>query len=75
MRRIEVAKIEFPILRTQVDFETGALPSALVQPQEDMRWAVFVFPLWHGTMPAFFKGFLEQIFRPGLPWNTRRKAF
>ena len=68
VRRIEVAKLEFALLRTQSDFETGALPSALVQPREDMRWAqhwVFLFPLWHGTMPAFFKGFLEHIFRPG----------
>ena len=33
-----------------------------------MRWAehwVFLFPLWHGTLPALFKGFLEHIFRPG----------
>ena len=29
VRRIEVAKLEFPLLRTQVDFETGALPPAL----------------------------------------------
>jgi multimeric flavodoxin WrbA len=58
VRRIEVAKLEFPLLRTQADFETGALPPALVQPRDDMRWAepwVFLFPLWHGTMPALFK--------------------
>jgi putative NADPH-quinone reductase len=30
VRRIEVAKLEFPMLRTQADFETGTLPSALV---------------------------------------------
>ncbi len=68
VRRIEVAKLEFPLLRTQSEFEAGALPPALLQPREDMRWAqhwVFIFPLWHGTMPAFFKGFLEHIFRPG----------
>ena len=32
-----------------------------------MRWAehwLFLFPLWHGTMPALLKGFLEQILRP-----------
>jgi putative NADPH-quinone reductase len=68
VRRIDVAKLKFSLLRTQVEFETGALPSTLAQPQEDMRWAehwVFLFPLWHGTMPALFKGFLEHIFRPG----------
>lgn len=68
VRRIDVATLEFPLLRTQEDFEKGAVPPALVGPQDDMRWAehwVFVFPLWHGTMPALLKGFLEHIFRPG----------
>ena len=52
---------------TQLDFETGELPPALVQSRDDMRWAehwVFLIPLWHGTMPVLFKGF-EHIFRPG----------
>ena len=35
VRRIEVAQLAFPLLRTQADFETGALPPALVQPSED----------------------------------------
>jgi putative NADPH-quinone reductase len=39
IRRIEVGKLEFTLLRTQLDFETGALPPALAQPREDMRWA------------------------------------
>ena len=68
VRRTEVAQLDFPLLRTQEEFEAGALPAALVQPQADMRWAehwVFLFPLWHGTMPALLKGFLEQVFRPG----------
>jgi putative NADPH-quinone reductase len=50
VRRIEVAKLEFPLLRTQVDFETGALPPTLAQPREDMRWAEhWVFRLCHVT--------------------------
>ena len=78
VRRIEVAGLEFSLLRTQVDFETGALPPALVQPCEDMRWAehwVFLFPLWHGTMPALFKGFLEHIFRPGFAMAYNKGGF
>jgi putative NADPH-quinone reductase len=74
VRRIEVAHLEFPLLRTQADFETGELPPALVQPRDDMRWAehwVFLFPLWHGTMPALLKGFLEHIFRPGFTMDYR----
>jgi putative NADPH-quinone reductase len=78
VRRIEVAKLEFPLLRTQLEFETGALPPALLQPCEDMRWAqhwVFLFPLWHGSMPALFKGFLEHIFRPGFAMEYKKGGF
>ncbi len=78
VRRIEVARLEFPLLRTQQEFETGALPPALAQPRDDMRWAehwVFLFPLWHGTMPALFKGFLEHIFRPGFAMEYQKEGF
>ncbi|MBF6991986.1 NAD(P)H-dependent oxidoreductase [Cupriavidus sp. IK-TO18] len=78
VRRIEVAKLDFPLLRTQAEFETGTLPPALERPREDMRWAehwVFLFPLWHGTMPALFKGFLEHIFRPGFAMDYKEKGF
>ncbi len=78
VRCIEVAKLEFPLLRTQAEFETGTLPPALVQARDDMRWAehwVFLFPLWHGTMPALFKGFLEHIFRPGFAMEYDQKGF
>jgi putative NADPH-quinone reductase len=78
VRRIEVAKLEFSLLRTQVEFETGVLPPALVQPRDDMRWAqhwVFLFPLWHGTMPALLKGFLEHIFRPGFALEYKKEGF
>ena len=78
VRRVEVAKLDFPLLRTQADFETGELPPALVQARDDMRWAehwVFLFPLWHGTMPALFKAFLEHIFRPGFAMEYREKQF
>jgi putative NADPH-quinone reductase len=78
VRRIDVAKLDFPLLRTQEEFEKGVLPPVLAQPQEDMRWAehwVFLFPLWHGTLPALFKGFLEQIFRPGFTMEYKKKGF
>jgi putative NADPH-quinone reductase len=78
VRRIEVARLDFPLLRTQAEFEGGELPPALVQARDDMRWAehwVFLFPLWHGTMPALLKGFLEHIFRPGFAMEYREKQF
>ncbi len=78
VRRIEVARLDFPLLRTQAEFESGELPPALTQARDDLRWAehwVFLFPLWHGTMPALLKGFLEQIFRPGFAMEYREKGF
>ncbi|MFQ6184772.1 NAD(P)H-dependent oxidoreductase [Sinorhizobium meliloti] len=78
VRRIDVAKLEFPLLRTQEDFETGALPPDLEHAREDMRWAehwVFLLPLWHGTMPALLKGFIEHIFRPGFAMEYRKRGF
>jgi putative NADPH-quinone reductase len=78
VRRIDIARLDFPLLRSQAEFEAGALPAPLAQAQEDLRWAehwVVVFPLWHGTMPALLKGFLEQIFRPGFAVAYRKGGF
>ena len=36
---------------------------------------MFVFPLWLGTMPTLFKGFLEHIFRPGFAMEYRKSGF
>jgi putative NADPH-quinone reductase len=55
VRRIEVAGLDFPLLRSQQDWEQGSLPAALTQAQADITWAqhlVFFFPLWLGDMPA-----------------------
>lgn len=68
VRLIDVAKLDFPILRTKEDFERGAPPESIREAQNAITWAdhlVLFFPLWHGTMPALFKAFLEQVFRYG----------
>lgn len=69
LQRVEVAHLDFPVLRTQQDWLHGPTPLALVPVQEQVRWAehlVFFFPLWMGDMPALLKAFLEQLARPGL---------
>ena len=63
-----VAQLDFPLLRSQREWEQGEAPASLRQTQEDIRWAehlVLVYPLWLGDMPALLKGFLEQVARPG----------
>jgi putative NADPH-quinone reductase len=68
VRRVEVAVLDFPILRTAQEFDTGAPPADIRAAQEAIRWAehvVIIFPLWLGSLPALLKAFLEQTFRPG----------
>lgn len=68
IRRIEVAELDFPILRTAADFLSGTPPAAIRQCQEAIGWAehlLIIYPLWLGSMPALLKAFLEQVFRPG----------
>ncbi|MBL0726575.1 NAD(P)H-dependent oxidoreductase [Piscinibacter sp. HJYY11] len=68
VKTITIAEIDFPLLRSKQDWDSGALPPALLPAQEAIAWAqhiVLVFPLWLGGMPALVKGFLEQVARPG----------
>lgn len=72
LRSLDIAQLDFPLLRSQKDWMHGELPAALKPAQEDIRWAshlVFFFPLWLGDMPALLKAFLEQIARPGFAFN------
>jgi putative NADPH-quinone reductase len=68
VRTLDVAQLDFPLLRSQHAWTDEPLPPALAPAQEAIRWAdhlVFFFPLWLGGMPALLKGFLEQVARPG----------
>jgi putative NADPH-quinone reductase len=71
-RRIRVADLDFPLLRSAHEWEEGELPPSLSEPQAAIRWAthlVLFFPLWLGDMPALLKGFLEQVARPGFAFG------
>lgn len=72
VRRISVAELEFPLLRSQQAWEEGTPPAGVQQAQADIGWAehiVLFFPLWLGDMPALLKGFLEQVARPGFAFE------
>jgi putative NADPH-quinone reductase len=77
IRRIDVAHLEFPILRTQDDFENMPPVAAIRAAQEDIRWAqhlMIVHPLWHSGMPALLWAFFEQTFRYGFFAEKSRSA-
>lgn len=69
VQSIDVATLDFPLLRTREEFEQRPIPVTLASAAEaigDAEHIMFVFPLWLGTMPALLKGFLEQVMRPGV---------
>lgn len=73
VRRVELAGLDFPLLRSQAEWEKGQLPPGLAAAQQDIAWAqhlVLMFPLWLGDMPALVKGFLEQVARPGFAFKS-----
>jgi putative NADPH-quinone reductase len=74
VRTIDVASLDFALLRSQAEWTQGPLPAALAEPQDTLRWAehwVLFFPLWLGDMPALLKGFLEQIARAGFAFEKK----
>jgi len=78
LRRIEVARLDFPLLRTKEEFEKAAPPASIREAQEAIRWAdhlVILYPLWLGGMPALLKAFLEQVFRHGFAMTTEGRRW
>lgn len=65
--RLDVGRLDVPLLRDKRDFEAGAPPPDIQQAQAAIRAAehlVIVHPLWLGAMPALLKAFFEQVMRP-----------
>lgn len=68
VRRIEVAQLAFPLLRTRSEWERESPAAAIVDAQRAIAWGehlFIIYPLWLGTMPAILKAFFEQTLRPG----------
>lgn len=74
IRRIEVTQLDFPVLREPDDFRNGVPPDDILKSQETISWAdhlFVIYPLWHGTMPALLKAYVEQVFRYGYAMDRR----
>jgi putative NADPH-quinone reductase len=68
LRRLVVAEMDFPLLRSAHDWQEGEPCRVIRRAQGDIAWAdhvVLLYPLWLGDVPALLKGFLEQLARPG----------
>jgi putative NADPH-quinone reductase len=80
VRVIEIAKLDFALLRSKQEWEESKPGPAIQQAQADIQWAqhlLIVYPLWLGSMPALLKGFLEQVARPGfaVPRSDSKATF
>jgi len=78
VRRVEVAKLDFPILRSQAEFEDGTPADDIVTAQQAIEWAdhlVIIYPLWLGALPAMLKAFIEQVFRPGFAFEYQTEGW
>ncbi|MFP8833414.1 NAD(P)H-dependent oxidoreductase [Hydrogenophaga sp. XSHU_21] len=67
VRRLRLADLNVPLLKSADEWNHGPLPAGFKAVQEDMLWAhhlVLLFPLWMGDMPALVKAFIEQVARP-----------
>jgi putative NADPH-quinone reductase len=68
VRTLQLAKLDFPLLRSAQDWQEGVPGATIKGAQADIRWAdhlVILYPLWLGDVPALLKAFLEQVARPG----------
>lgn len=68
VRRLDVGKMDFPLIRSAVTFEDTDPPPPIATAQQDLAWAehlVLIHPIWLGAAPALLKGFFEQTFRYG----------
>ena len=67
VRRITLAELDVPFLRSAKEWSEATPPPAIQAAQAAIGWAehlVIIYPLWFGAMPAPLKGFFEQAFRP-----------
>lgn len=73
LRRVVVAELDFPLLRSRKEWEGAACPQSLLAAQDALHWCdhiVIFYPMWLGEMPALLKGFLEQVLRPGFAFDA-----
>lgn len=78
VKRIDIASLDFPVLRSPVQWQEGGVPPAISDSQAAIRWAehiVIVYPLWLGDVPALLKAFLEQVARPGFAFGPIVRGF
>ncbi len=72
--RVDVADLAVAFVRTKRSWDTEMPAPEILALRERVaecdHLAIF-FPLWLGTLPAYFKAFWEQLLRTGAPQNGK----
>lgn len=66
VRRIDLGTLDFPLVRTAAQSDSGTVAPDAMKVQEALLWAdhvVLIFPLWLDDQPALLRGLFEQVFR------------
>jgi putative NADPH-quinone reductase len=74
---IHIADINFdPILHKAYKYHTPPEPDVLEIQQQIKKSShvVLVFPIWWGTYPALFKGFIDRVFVPDFAFKYNAKG-
>ena len=77
VHRANLAEMDFPVLVSRQDWETGTPSAAIRAFQDELAWAehvVILYPLWLGSTPARLKALLEQAFRPAFAFGGQAPA-
>lgn len=75
VRLIRLADLQFPVLRSQAEYEDCQPAPDVRRCQDAIQWATHVailYPLWLGSMPAQLKALLEQVLRPGFAFSNKQ---
>lgn len=75
---LRLATLDIPVLRTYEEFYEHAPPEEIAEHIEALKRCdhlVVIFPLWLGGMPSYTRSFFEQLFRPGVVFDTPESKF
>lgn len=72
VRRQDLGKLSFDPILHRGYRNMPALEPDLQQAQDNIRWCnkwVILYPMWWGSIPALFKGFLDRTLTPGFAYQ------
>jgi putative NADPH-quinone reductase len=76
VRRQNIGEMKFDPVLWKGYAEIQTQEPDLVEAQENIRWCskwVIVYPVWWGSVPAIFKGFLDRALLPGFAFKYGEK--